>query len=72
MNGHLVLSHVEKVHNHRKDPKNNNQPMEDCYVKDNLSKPKIVERYNAQVTSDKKKNLTITVLSDAFSTILVY
>ena len=50
MNGHLVLRHVELVHNYRKDLRNNNQPMEESYVKDNLSKPKIVERYNAQVS----------------------
>ena len=50
MNGHLVLSHVELVHNHRQDPRNNNQPMEESPVKDNLSKPKIVERNNAQVS----------------------
>ena len=38
MNGHLVLSLVELVHNHRKNLRNNNQPMEESPVKDKLSK----------------------------------
>ena len=38
MNGHLVLPHVELVHNYRKGLRNNNQPMEESPVKDSLSK----------------------------------
>ena len=38
MNGHIVLSHVELVYNHREDPRNTNQLMEENPVKDKLSK----------------------------------
>ena len=52
MNGHFVLSHVELVHDHRKDPRNNNQPMEESPVKDNLSKMRFAKSKTALVCNE--------------------
>ena len=49
MNGHLVLSHVELVHYHKKDMKRNNQTLVESPVKDNLSKLKNAKSQNALV-----------------------